>query len=241
LHIKPSLSDLLLLNTPYQKEETIFFKNEVRAKRIGFVPPEYIFDLIESIEKNRLTEPIALLGYYSHASWVRKEQGHTKIGIDIEKMESSFLKILGEDNSLLSSMAPITIFCHPREKQLDLGEVNLFYRQFLSAENFQFPDFQLSSSSLFYSVEYGICTYSSVMFERLFCGFKTFIYTPDKGENEVQFPLPSSSIRNICFSNMSELRSLIAKNNGLSRKAFFEKNELNGYPYWDFDNLVLKN
>ncbi len=69
--------------------------------------------------------------------------------------------------------------------------------------------------------------YSSLLFERLYFGFKTIFYTLYSDD----FPLKESSINNICAFSEEELESLINACLPLTDNEFFEKMNIKNYPY----------
>jgi hypothetical protein len=233
LHYNPSLCDELLINTPYQMEEVNYFQTTIRVKKVDFIPPEYFFRLKNDISLNHKVEPGVGIGFYSHGSWVRKNDNHNESAMEIGKSELALLDILKTLQS--KTNVNTVIFCHPREKMTTRKLREAFYNDTLNPESYSFSDFQRSSSSQFALVEFGLCAYSSIIYERLFCGFKTFIYIPNHGENIASVPLSSSNLNNICFGSLDELETLIQRNQKFSRREFFINNQLEGYAYWDFD------
>ncbi len=62
---------------------------------------------------------------------------------------------------------------------------------------------------------------SSVLFERLLCGYKTLFYT----EGMQGFPVPNSSISSVCADNYSTLKALIEWSVKLDEVDFFAKRD----------------
>lgn len=238
LHNRILLADTLIYNTPYQKEEVDFFADSILTNEIKKWPPEYAFTFIKKYRNQEDSTGIAsnFLGFYSHASWLRKQEDHADIGLNLANEEKSLLQLLATLSSK-SNENSLCVFLHPREKKADIfPETKQFYTQAFG-ESISFGNLDLPSSAQFENADIGVCSYSAIIYERLFAGFKILIYTPSDGNNVAKFPLKNSSIRNVCFRNIDELKVLIQKNQTLSRKEFFEVNNLHGYPFWDFDNL----
>lgn len=233
LHNKVLLSDILIYNTPYQVEEILEFSDTIRVKSTAKWPPEFAYTYIDQYVNSKSKESEKGVGFYSHASWIRKLEGHAKIAMNIGSEEVELLGMINKLDVVLIDKTPVQIFYHPREKNEDmLPATTEFYGTVLSDQMFEFSLLSKSTAQLFNTVNIGLSAYSTIIYERLFCGFKTLVYTPTDGDNAASFPLPNSAIRNICFRNFEELVRLLEFNAPLSDSEFFSVNGLEGYAHW---------
>ena len=86
-------------------------------------------------------------------------------------------------------------------------------------------DFNKPSIEGFDEIKIGVSLYSTLMFERIYLGFKT-ILTPFDYD---QFPIKQSSLNQICAHNIQQLYSKLDLNLKLTTAEFFENNNLQNY------------
>ena len=90
---------------------------------------------------------------------------------------------------------------------------------------------ETSTADKFNAVDIAISPISTVLFERLFCGYKTLIGCYDMND----FPVSNSNFSNITFRNLEELKLLLNKSLKQSKDEFFKSNNLIGYRYFEYD------
>ncbi|MFT4778429.1 MAG: hypothetical protein ACI923_000959, partial [Flavobacteriales bacterium] len=88
----------------------------------------------------------------------------------------------------------------------------------------------VQTSKAFNQVDIAVAAFSTILYERLFCGFKTFI--GNYGMNH--FPLPNSSLETICFNNETQLKELLVKASQITRKDFFQEFGLKPYHFTEY-------
>lgn len=88
-----------------------------------------------------------------------------------------------------------------------------------------FADITVSSIEGFDDINLAVSLYSTLMFERIYLGFKTIIAPFDYDE----FPIKQSSLNHICVHNMEELYFKLDVNLKLTTIEFFEMNHLKSY------------
>lgn len=219
-------ADRLITTSGYQEEE--LEQNELRvsvSERESWIPEaslNYIFDYYPSAPDPKA----GVLGFYSHAGWLRKDSGHTDDGLYIPETEVYILRELRDYLSGDTDMR-LLIFPHPRERSPDVWPRTLaFYREQLG-QNIQWDFFREGVSSVrsFHEADIGLAAYSTIIYERLFCGFKVLIgnaLTPE-------FPFTGSQLNQLCFNQSLALSTQIEKISGLSNTAFFQEMELHAY------------
>lgn len=220
-HNRNLLTDALVVCSGYQLEEVDLYKETIRYNKLVAFYPELskleIRPNIDFDEKN-----FSVIGFYSHASWLRQKHSHSDNGLNLLMAEESLLKIMG--NTFVKSDYKLMIFLHPREKN-SIEETKEYYKGFLSNINYEFAPFELKSTDCYHLCNLALITLSTILFERIFEGYKILISTTSM----VGFPHKDSSLNNICFSSADELKELIEKNIKRSNEEFFESNNLKKY------------
>ena len=227
LHNKYMIGDAATFSTPYQLIEKDKFNDTIRPKQIHKWVPEQAMNYIESyIKKPKKTEENTI-GFYSHASWIRKTEGHSDNGLNIHIRETQLLehltKILKDKPNL-----NLKIFLHPRERNMEIfGKTEAYYSRYFPNTKYTFSNPTTPSSRYFDQVDIGIAVYSTILYERLFCGFKSLIGNYDM----IDFPDPSSSLTNICFQSYEELKERLEEATKMNHKMFFKQMKLEEYRY----------
>ena len=72
--------------------------------------------------------------------------------------------------------------------------------------------------------------YSTLLFERLALGYKTFIGT----QFQTSFPLEGSPLKNLCLSSFEELESALLLAQEETEEEFFKRQGLENYPLKQF-------
>ena len=96
----------------------------------------------------------------------------------------------------------IRLFLHPLEKRTEYKATSQnYYKEFLQHENVSLADTTISSIEGFDGINIAVSLYSTLMFERIYLGFKTILAPFDYN----QFPIKQSSLNQICSHNMQQL------------------------------------
>ena len=172
--------DKLYISLSYQKDEASFFYD---------MPYEKWDVLKTKVHNNQFfmenkVYSKNVIFYYSHASWLRKEEGHNIPYFNEVEMEFSALSILGE--LVKENKIEIIICLHPKEKNVKKTIIDNYYRSYFG-DTFVFQDGDSYDTFLDNSIGFG--AFSSVLFERVECGYKT-VFLMDSLNDE--FPIESS-------------------------------------------------
>lgn len=210
----------------YQKEEIEAFKQCMFIDKVSVWAPEKILSAPERFFKKgrNLSNNSADIGYYSSGMWLR------------QVLNSKFLSdsTVSDEHWLLTSLAEycnlnkrkLRIYLHPIEKQRERRELVIqHYNQYLRPGQIEFYDMEKASSEDLDHVNLGISLYSTLMFERIYFGFKTVLVPLEMNG----FPLAGSGMRNICVTSKDQLTKLLDFNLDLSIEEYFHKNGLQGY------------
>lgn len=228
-HNHTLFADELILSCEYQFDEIKTLPNIVAGETLKWLP-EYAFQYIDKYVENAPQPEQGTVGYYSHASWLRSAQDHSETEIKVEEAEDLVLGFLDKYLSK-SGDGDLVIFLHPREKSEDLfPQVQDFYSSRLKKIKFTFADKNMSTAEAFGKVDIGVAAFSTVLYERLFCGYKTLICN----HGAPGFPIPETSLNGICFTEEPQMKILMDKVRDQSRDEFFSSNGLKGYRFSDY-------
>lgn len=220
------VSDELSLCFAYQEEEVGFFEKTMFINKTSLWGPERVLNAPERFfTKCKATMPKYDIGFFSSANWLREKIGNIDLGDDAKKNEESVLNELVKytrQNNL-----SLHIYLHPLEKREEHCSLSEGYYSGILKEHAHVTLSEKNMPSIegFDEIKTGVALYSTLMFERIYFGFKTII--APLGYKD--FPIQSSSLMNICAKTNLELIEKIEMNTGLSNQDFFEKNDLVRY------------
>lgn len=209
----------------YQQEEYNAFKKTMFVTKTEQWGPEQILTAPARFFKERgMKKPIFDIGFFSSGNWLRAELGDIDLGHHDKENEELILRGLikySQDNNLL-----LRLFLHPLEKRTEHKATSQnYYKEFLQHENVSLADTTIPSIEGFDGINIAVSLYSTLMFERIFLGFKTILAPFDYD----QFPIKQSSLNQICAHNMQQLYLKLDFNLNLTTKDFFESNQLQNY------------
>lgn len=232
-HNAITLCDTLVTTSGYHEEELPHL-NDIRYKRKLKWVVEHAYGYIHRYRNGSLPEPESkTLGFYSHASWLRKAQGHRSDGLRIDQAEDTLLLFL---RNYLKNNPDYTlvIFLHPREKREDtIEKTKAHYTVCLNGAPFSFAPPELGTAQCFELVDIALAAFSTIVYERLFCGYKTLI-----GNIDIPgFPFEGSALNNICFSSSDRMADLIESCNQMSKKEFYSSNQLDNYHFKTYPSM----
>lgn len=219
------IADRVVFSTPYHMEEFEIHKETMRVKERLMWAPEKAFSYIDIYKSNRSKGKIRTIGFYSHGSWLRLQLGHVQTELNLHEAEDNCIERLRQFLSR-NAQYQLVVFAHPREKKAEfIDATKSHYSTLLAGLNWTFADFNLPSTNQFYAVDVGVATFSTIIYERLYCGYKTLICT----EGIKGFPMPNSSLESICFNDQGKLDFLIENAINQSEQEFFTENNILGY------------
>jgi hypothetical protein len=226
-HNRFMLSQKVALSTPYHLDEVDKFKETIRVKQCLMWPPASAMEYADFYEQKKILNK-KTLGFFSHASWIRKAQGHAEHGRNVARAEEIILNYLArfvKENPDYT----IVIFPHPREKKPDIiDKARVFYSQCLGQANFEILSAQEPTIANFHKAAIGVGAFSSIFYDRMFCGFKVLI----GNIGFTDFPMRGSSLNNVCFESYEEMVNLIKVSVELENHDFFAVHNLNGFTKW---------
>lgn len=237
-HNAITLCDTLITSSGYHNEEIESLPSVRYRRKLRWVP-EQAYDYIERyLSPSPIEEPLPkTLGFYSHASWLRKAQRHRDNGLNILFAEETLLDFL---KTFLHHHREyqLTIFLHPREKVSEIiNEAQRYYQERLNSDHLQFAAADISTAHSFETVDIAFAAFSTILYERLFCGYKTLI-----GKMGIRdFPVEGSSLHHISFSDEQKMTTLIEQSEQQSRNDFFNEYDLWNYLHSSHPTLAKNN
>jgi hypothetical protein len=224
-HHKILISDDVVFSTPYHYEEFQKFKNTFRIKHQLLWPPERAHQYYAKYSQNKPIPLRKTLGFYSHGEWLRKEEKHSAYGGRIGDAEETILKFMGRF-VIENPDFTITIFPHPRENRKDVvARRDEFYTRIIGHDNYNISPFTGGTSQNFDKCDIALAAFSTILYERLFCGYKTLI-----GNMYIyEFPMNKSALNNVCFKSYEEMSSMIKRFAENDEQYYFESTQLSTY------------
>jgi hypothetical protein len=213
------IADTLCLCIGYQRDEMKYFERSIFVDKTVFFGPE---DALTNIDKykNPVETKKNRVGFYSTGAWVRKLENHSDQGYDMETTEESVKSAL-RDFCVAQPQYTLMIFLHPRERWEKYTEqTKRRYDEVFAGISYEFSDPSKSSSQSFEETDLAVAFQSTIVYERLYYGFKTLLMPIGKQ----LFPVPGSNMASICSHSKEELFQKIEKAIHLSNSDFFEQN-----------------
>jgi hypothetical protein len=214
------VADTLCICNGYQYDEIKEFKDSIFINETEFWGPE---NVLENIEKYKL--PVETkkqtIGFYSTGAWVRKLENHIDQGFDMQTMEEQ-VKLAIKEFCSLNPEYTLLVFLHPREKWPKyMNQTIEKYKKDFEGVKFHLSENTKSSNS-FEEADFGIAFQSTIVYERLYFGFK-IIMMPVGTAN---FPVSEGGMKSICAISKEDLFEKIKSNIYLDNSQFFEKNNI---------------
>lgn len=171
------IADKFSFTAPFQLFEYASLKKNWIVGSFDILPNFGAQNLLNHTIEKKGNASVKSIGIYTRGIWLRKKRGDSFLGVGEDKAEENMLSFIKE--FLLSQPEYITVYVllHPTEKRTPeqyCESVN-YYKDFFETINVQFVDAKTPSYELFNQFDLGIASVSSVMFERLFCGYKCLL------------------------------------------------------------------
>jgi hypothetical protein len=233
-HNKIMLCDTLVLSGGYHFEELKRLNQRYHVGNYISWPPERAHTYFDIYAKAANATNPTTLGFYSHGEWIRKKNGLVKETSSLVQAEEDVLRFLG-DFLLEHPNFLLTIYPHPKErKSCSLEQLHAYYLEMTGSKHVTIAPPTKGTTLRFQEVDTAITCYSTIIFERLYCGFKTLI----KRIDEHEFPMEGSPLNNVCFETYDELSALILDASTTDTSRFFEQHGLNKYLHHHFPTPI---
>ncbi len=224
-HNKILIANSVTVSSVYHLEEIEHFKETFLVETIRRGMSKNCFSFIHHYINKPKDTPANTIGFYSTGSWIRNANQALGSVVPGSNDELPLIETLNQ-YLLKNRDYKLVLFLHPKEKNPIENCIEHYKKLFQT--DFTIGNMDQLSVETFAKVDLGIGIYSTVLFERLFCGFKVILF-PKNMEN---FPLPQSTLSNICVKDEKQLEVKISDSLKLSRVAFLEKNQLKEYEFF---------
>ena len=233
-HNKIMLCDTLVLSGGYHFEELSRLKARYHIGNSISWPPERAHTYYELYAKAAVKTNPLTLGFYSHGEWIRKKNGLVKDTSSLLQAEEESLRFLGRFLSEHPDFS-LTIYPHPKERKSCTAEdLQSYYIAMTGCSRISIASADKGTTLRFQEVDIAITCYSTIIFERLYCGFKTLI----KRIDEHAFPNAGSPLNTVCFENYEQLSALIINAASVDNTHFFQQHKLNSYLHHHFPTPI---
>jgi hypothetical protein len=212
-------ADKLMLCNPNQMEEIQEYKDTILVNEFAIWGPEgmnkFLAEYYSGPDMHNLHNKN--IGFYSTASYIRSKEG--SIVQYVEDHQEDNVKFLLAEYLKLHTDVRLIIYLHPKEKKAEFETiVEKHYATFFRDCEYIIAAREKQSSYSFEEVEIGIAMYSSIIYERLYFGYKCLI-APGK------MKLPGK-INNICAIDKHDFNSKINKFMSVSDNDYFRLTKL---------------
>lgn len=234
-HYLKTLSDDFVISTPYQEEEIAALGRDIVYSNILRWPPERAHTYYEKFCSIRPIIPKQVLGYYSHGQWARNVAGHAEYGTGVEEDENRILSFI---RNYCESRPTVIVSVYPHPKELDkaiIARTIEFYDRTLGHARYELMQVKGGSAQHFDKVNVAIASYSTIIYERLYCGMKILI----SGRSKLGFPLENSKLNNICFLEQQDFDKKLDEALNQTEEDFFRLNKLEAYLWNNFPSPLI--
>ena len=219
------IADEIILSSAYQMEEIPHFAHWYVRELSHWPPDQYMYYSSNYI--NPPVPPRNTIGFYSHGEWVRRKSGDADFGMGIQENE---LFLLNSLKTFLEKHSEFQLIIFPHPKERKDKDFESFYASFFTGTQTTIAPEEMKSSNTFFKINIGLMAYSTLLFERLAMGYKTFI-----GKNSpTSFPVEGSPLQNLCLANYEDLEAALLLAHMETENEFFIRQGLENYPMEQF-------
>ena len=234
-HYLKTLTDDLVISTPYQEEEIVALGQDILFSNILRWPPERAHTYYEKFCLTKPSIPEKVLGFYSHGQWARNLAGHAGYGAGVEEDEIRILTLI---KNYCMNRPDVHVIVYPHPKELDekiIARTIEFYDKTLGTDRYELMRLKGGSAQHFDKVNVAIASYSTIIYERLYCGMKILI----SGRSKLGFPIENSKLHNICFSEQEDFDNKLDVSLNQTTADFFHHNDLEAYLWNNFPSPLI--
>jgi hypothetical protein len=223
-HHREIITDTLSLGSPYQLDELEEFKSTQYITTVNRWTPE-LWPMYGERYAEHTDAPPQTIGFYSHATWLRELDGNADTGFGDHTAEKELIPALAAYQRKHPE-TQLILFLHPRERKPEtIARTRQHYDNYFAGINYRFSDQNEKSTNQFDAVDVGVGGVSTILFERLFAGYKTIFYP----SGIKSFPVSGSSLSHICPVQPAELETALDEALKHPRDAYFSITGLSRY------------
>lgn len=171
------IADKFSFTAPFQINEYPSLKSNWLVAEFDMYPNLGFQNLVDFTIEKKGEAPKNSIGIFTRGIWLRKLRGDSFLGVGEDIAEIEMLNYLKEfllDNPYINT---VYILLHPTEKKTieQFEQSKKYYMDFFGVLDLNFVDSTVPSNELFGLFDVGIASVSSVIFERLYCGYKCLL------------------------------------------------------------------
>jgi len=218
-------TDTLALSDINQLEEVKQFSDTIQAQKVELWGPEDIAEVAQHYEDVKdSVKSTNVIGLYSTAGYIRTLEGNLEQNIDgyAKKINEYLVEYMTNHKGL-----KLIIFLHPIEKNPKYKQiVKDYYASFFEGLNYTIWESKLNSSHCFEVADLGVAFHSSVMYERLYFGFKCLWMS--FGKDGIEMP---ESIQSICAIDKADFFAKMDRFLNMSWEEYFNSTGVKKSPF----------
>lgn len=174
---KNVIANKFSFTAPFQINEYDKLKKNWIVNDFDVWPNVACQNLKDKTIENNGQPPTNSIGIFTRGIWLRKKRGDNFLGVGEDLAEILMLDYLKEYLCQNSNINKIFILVHPTEKNTETQfiETKQYYTHFFNGLDLIFIDKKINSYDAFHLFDLGIASISSVILERLYCGYKSML------------------------------------------------------------------
>ncbi len=224
VHHREIITDTLSIGSPYQLDELDVFKPTQYIKKVNHWTPE-LWPMYGERYAKQQEAPPQTIGFYSHATWLRELEGNADTGFGDHTAEKELIPALAAYQRKHPE-TQLVLFLHPRERKPETIErTRKHYDKCFDGINYRISENNEKSTEQFDAVDVGVGGVSTILFERLFAGYKTVFYPA----GIKSFPVSGSALSRICPVQPAELETALDEALKHTSKEYFSLTGLSRY------------
>lgn len=224
------ITDTVAICNGLQLEELEKYADTIICRDFEFWGPEGLHEVFEQYNFGGYPvleeEAMKTIAFYSTGGWVREKLGHASQGLSIVQQEDKVLSML-QRYVAERSHNRLMVFLHPRERAPEFLEEAK--NRYLKNDSVILSDPQSPSNKSFQSANVAVAFNTTLMYERLYFGFKGILVPM----NDVRFPIQGLSIERICVKEYDALEKLLDKALSVSNIEYFEELGIDHYCWFN--------
>ncbi len=231
------IADRFSFTAPFQINEYPSLKSDWIVKDFDMMPNFGFQNLLDKTVETNGPAPVNSIGIFTRGIWLRKLRGDNFLGVGEDAAEFAMLDSIKYFLSNNSNIQTVYILLHPTEKNTEdqYLATKKYYTDFFSGINIQFTDPKLPSYNLFNLFDVGVASLSSVIFERLYCGYKCLL-SPIHLKVKLY---EDSNLENIIVNSENEFSKKLNEILMLSNEAYFLNYNLKDYRLSTIKNIEI--
>ncbi len=227
-HNHAIVGDEIIYCHPYQLDEWKKFQRDMITDRYRLYIPEQTFLHIDQYREHPPAKK-GTLAIYTAGGWIRKKRGDVDQGFGYYNASDRFFEYLTAYIKARPDLK-VKLFTHPVERTTPerFADARALYEGMWGADRIEYADPNVRTASAFAEAEVGVAVFSSVIWDRLFCGYKS-VYAPT---DMPVFPVADSKIAKICAQNEAEFFDLVDQAFAMKVDEWYDHYGLNPHRDW---------